>query len=260
MDQRWKVMFAVLCALFLPSAACGQKIHLPDGKGKAELIRGCTACHGTDLIVRVKKTPEDWKKTVDDMAARGVDATDEDLANIVRYLSTNFGIDKTGAAPAMQSATPSVAGAAATLSSAEIENAKKLVAQNGCLACHRVEKEGAYTGPSLNGLGSREPAEQIRAAILSPSPKLSPANSLARFITPDGKTIVGRILSQDGQSVRVISSSGEVATYARAGLRQFTMITTDPMPSYAGKITGEDLDRLVRYLASLPSVDENVQQ
>lgn len=107
MDQRWKVTFAALCALFLPGAACAQKVHLPDGKGKAELIRGCTACHGTDLIVRVRKTPEDWKKTVDEMAARGVDATDEDLANIVRYLSTNFGVNKAGTGSATQPAAPS---------------------------------------------------------------------------------------------------------------------------------------------------------
>jgi hypothetical protein len=30
--------------------------------------------------------------------------------------------------------------------------------------------------------------------------------------------------------------------------------------SFEGKITGEDLDLLVRYLGSLPSVDESVQK
>jgi hypothetical protein len=60
--------------------------------------------------------------------------------------------------------------------------------------------------------------------------------------------------------VRIIDTSGEIATYSKPGLRQFTIIDTNRMVSYEGKITGEDLDGLVRYLSSLPSVDENVQK
>ena len=93
MDQRRKATFGAMCVLFLSSAVSAQKVNLPDGKGKAELIHDCTACHNTDLVVRVKKTPEAWKKTVYEMADRGVDASDEELDTIVRYLSTNFGIE-----------------------------------------------------------------------------------------------------------------------------------------------------------------------
>lgn len=107
MKQKWKVTFGLVCALCLSGAVYGQNQNLPDGKGKAELIRGCTDCHGTDMIIQKRRTPEDWRKTVDDMAARGSEATPKDLDNIVRYLSTNFGIKKTGTAAAPQSATPS---------------------------------------------------------------------------------------------------------------------------------------------------------
>lgn len=93
MDLRSKVIFGALCALFGTGTAFCQKVNLPDSKGKTELIHNCTACHSTDLIVRVRKTPEDWRKTVNDMADRGVDASDEDLATIIHYLSTNFGIE-----------------------------------------------------------------------------------------------------------------------------------------------------------------------
>ena len=110
MNQKWKVAFAAACVLLLSGAAYGQNQKLPDGKGKAELIRGCTDCHGTDLIVQKKRTPEDWKKVVDDMAARGSDATPKDINNIIRYLSTNFAIKNTAAT---QPATPSTSKAAA---------------------------------------------------------------------------------------------------------------------------------------------------
>jgi putative heme-binding domain-containing protein len=117
-----------------------------------------------------------------------------------------------------------------------------------------------YTGPALNGVGVRRTADKIRTAIVSPHPTLDPANNLIRLTTVDGKTLIGRIFSQDDHDVRVIDASGDVNTYSKSGLRQFTIIDTNPMPSFEGKITGEDLDSLVRYLDSLPNVDESVQK
>lgn len=109
MNQRWKAMGVTVCVFFLTGALFAQKQNLPDGKGKAELIHSCTACHDTDLVVRVKKTPEDWKRSVYEMADRGVDASDEELDTIVRYLSTNFGIEKKRTATATHAATSSAA-------------------------------------------------------------------------------------------------------------------------------------------------------
>lgn len=107
MNQKSKLVLGAACALFLTCAAYGQNHNLPDGKGKAELIRGCTDCHSVNLIIQKRRTPEDWKKVVDDMAARTSENTPKDVDNILRYLNTNFGIKKAGAAAAPQSATPS---------------------------------------------------------------------------------------------------------------------------------------------------------
>lgn len=104
MKKAWKMALASACLFLLATAAYAQK--LPDGKGKAELISGCTACHGTAMIVQKRRTPQDWKKVVNDMAARGSDSTPQDINNIIRYLSTNFGIKQTGTTAAPQSATP----------------------------------------------------------------------------------------------------------------------------------------------------------
>jgi hypothetical protein len=153
MDQKFKVVFGAMVALFgglcLSNEAYGQT--LPDGKGKAEFIHNCTACHRADLVIRVKKTPEGWRKSVDEMAARGTDGSKEDLDNVVLYLVTNFGTDKSGSAAATQStAHPSTSSGPATgpgvLNSSEFERAKRVITENGCLVCHRVEKQGAYTG------------------------------------------------------------------------------------------------------------------
>jgi putative heme-binding domain-containing protein len=263
MDQRSRVVFwtmcALLCCLGVSNDAFGQT--LPDGKGKAEFVHNCTACHRADMVTRAKKTPEEWRINVRDMAARGTDGTQEDLDNVVLYLVTNYATDKSGPAAAAPSAGPSSTSVgAAALNSSEIERAKRLISENGCLACHRVEKDGGYSAPGLNGVGKRRTTDEIRTAIVSPHPTLDPSNDLVRLTTADEKTVVGRMLSQDDQNVRVIDASGQTTTYSKAALRQLTIIDTNPMPSYEKKITGEDLDVLTRYLGSLPAVDESTQK
>ena len=266
MDQKFKValgaLFAFLCGVCLSMEAVGQA--LPDGKGKTEFVHNCTACHRADMVTRVKKTPDDWKKSVFEMASRGTDGTKEDLDNVVLYLDTFYALGK----PAAAEGTPSTAPASVSSNSSptappppsQSGPIKQLIANNGCLTCHRIEQQGAYTGPTLNGIGARRTAVEIRRAIVTPSPTVGASNILVRLTTADGKTFTGRILSQDNQQVEVIDASGKVATYLKPGLQAFTVIDANPMPPYERRIMGEDLDELVRYLSSLPAVDDGVSK
>jgi mono/diheme cytochrome c family protein len=213
MHQKLKLVFgaacAFLCGLSISNQAFGQA--LPDGKGKAEFIHNCTACHRADMVTAVKKTPEDWRKSVDEMAARGTDGTKEDLDNVVLYLDKYYALDKPVPAEAKQSTTPpSTSGGPAALNPSDIERAKRVIAENGCLTCHRIEQQGAHTGPSLNGVGTRHTADEIRAAIVNHHPAASQG------------------------------STGTTSPYER-------------------KITGDDLDGLVRYLSSLPPLPESTE-
>jgi putative heme-binding domain-containing protein len=262
MDQKFKVALGSICMLIcaLSCSLCrsNQAVAqtLPDGKGKAEFVHNCTACHRADMVTRVKKTPDDWKKNVFEMASRGTDGSKEDLDNVVLYLDAFYAADK----PAPAAATPSTTPSSASANSQGLERVKQVIAENICLTCHRIEQQGAYIGPTLNGIGARRTASQLRAAIVSPPPTVDPSNNLVRLTAADGKTLTGRILSQDDRQVRVIDAFGEVTTYSKPALQQFTVIDINPMPSYERKITGDDLDGLVRYLASLPSVDEGVHK
>lgn len=158
-----RTLCALLCGLCLSCQAAGQA--LPDGKGKAEFVHNCTACHHASMVVAARKTPKDWRKSVDEMAARGTDGTKEDLDNVVLYLNTYFALDEPAPPDTKQSA-PSTPAGHATLTPSEIEHVKHIIAENGCLLCHRIDQQGAYTGPSLNGVGSRRSADEIRAAIV----------------------------------------------------------------------------------------------
>ncbi len=81
-----------------------------------------------------------------------------------------------GMAVSAPAAQPTVA--ASTINStatnvSSVEHVKSVIADNNCLVCHRIGQAGGDIAPSLNGLGTRRTAEQIRAALISPPAKTS---------------------------------------------------------------------------------------
>ena len=109
-------------------------------------------------------------------------------------------------APAAQPATPaSTATSSAVPNASSTDHIKSVIADNNCLLCHRVGREGGDIAPSLNGVGTKRTPDQIRAAIL----------------TPPAKTSAG---------------------------------APNPMPSYAGKLSEEDLKNVVHYISELPAL------
>jgi competence ComEA-like helix-hairpin-helix protein len=79
----------VLLPLFFSFAAEPQE--LPDAKGKDLYEKICGACHDTDVVFKTRTTKEKWKTTVDEMASRGAEGTDEQLDTIIDYLALCFG-------------------------------------------------------------------------------------------------------------------------------------------------------------------------
>ena len=79
-------LLALTCSLCLLGA------DLPGGAGKEPFERICSTCHQLEMATSVRKSKEDWANTVDDMVSRGADGTREDIAKVIDYLATNFGL------------------------------------------------------------------------------------------------------------------------------------------------------------------------
>ncbi|HUB31440.1 MAG TPA: helix-hairpin-helix domain-containing protein [Bryobacteraceae bacterium] len=67
--------------------------NLPDGAGKEVVAKVCLSCHGAGNFRQMRKTKDEWTDQVGDMIDKGAEATDEQQAVIVAYLSQNFGPD-----------------------------------------------------------------------------------------------------------------------------------------------------------------------
>src|SRR5713226_6852673 len=78
--------FAALAAV-LPSVA---QDKLPEGPGKAAMLKVCRGCHAPDTVASKRHTREEWENTVVDMINAGAVGTDEEFSEIVDYLAKNF--------------------------------------------------------------------------------------------------------------------------------------------------------------------------
>jgi putative heme-binding domain-containing protein len=248
-----KCIFSLGSMIILTFAVSGQGQSLPEGQGKAEFQRICGNCHSVAIATSQRMTQAQWTGVVNDMVSRGAQGNQQDLDNVTSYLATHFGQGAPPAAGTMPAAAPAVA-KETPLSHEQATKAVGLIKTNGCLSCHRVAGTGSYVGPDLSDAGASYSTEQIRAALVSPNKDVAPQHRSIRLVTRDGKTVTGRILNQDGFSVQIIDSSSELRSFLKANLREFTVITANPMPAYADKMSAEDMNDLVQYLSSLKGI------
>ena len=75
-----------------PAPSVMSDSRLPAGPGKAALLKACTPCHGAESAVAQFKTTDEWRKTLDEMAANGADATDEEWKQILGYVDKHFSL------------------------------------------------------------------------------------------------------------------------------------------------------------------------
>jgi mono/diheme cytochrome c family protein len=78
---------AILSAYFV---APSEAQDLPPGDGQAVVQSACTACHGVDVIVSQRHTPDEWSDVVSQMVGNGASLTDDQFATVVKYLSTTL--------------------------------------------------------------------------------------------------------------------------------------------------------------------------
>jgi competence protein ComEA len=64
--------------------------ELPDGPGKAVVLKVCAGCHGPKQVLGRAHSAEEWGEIVGKMAELGAEGTDDEFNEVVNYLATNF--------------------------------------------------------------------------------------------------------------------------------------------------------------------------
>lgn len=123
--------------------------------------------------------------------------------------------------------------------------------KGACATCHRVAGKGARTAPDLSEIGAiRQPAA-IQRSLLEPTSGMMPINRPVRIVMRDGRIIRGRRLNEDTATVQLIDETERLVSLSKSDIRELELGTTSGMPSFAGKLTSEELADLLAYLLSL---------
>lgn len=93
---------AVTGLVLTAGAVVAQPSDLPEGAGKDIVLNSCTACHGIDVIVGQRRTPDEWGQVVDRMVGNGASLSDDQYKAVVTYLSASLAAPAAAAAPAAQ--------------------------------------------------------------------------------------------------------------------------------------------------------------
>ena len=73
-----------------------------EATGKATLEKVCVGCHELDVVTASRRTKIGWQQNVDDMVSRGAEGSDQEMAEVVEYLTKYYGKMNVNTATAQQ--------------------------------------------------------------------------------------------------------------------------------------------------------------
>lgn len=74
----------------VPPSAQVSPDSLPEGDGKALVLRVCTKCHGIAVFTKLRMNRVGWANEVASMVDKGAVGTEAEIKQVVDYLATNF--------------------------------------------------------------------------------------------------------------------------------------------------------------------------
>src|SRR5262245_37583755 len=120
-----------------------------------------------------------------------------------------------------------------------------------CSQCHRVNGQGPRVAPDLSDIGAIRTLAALQRALLTPDESLLPIHRPVTLLTKDGRTLHGRRLNEDTYTVQIIDEQENLVSIEKADLRDLVVSADASMPSYADRLTTEELADVIAYLVSL---------
>jgi putative heme-binding domain-containing protein len=257
MRARLSLLVAVVfLGVLRSSAAAAQAGAHPGEYPAADVAYGsrlydaqCTTCHGVngDGVGGVDLRSGKFRNAV----------TDQDL---VRVITT--GIPGTGM-QAFRFDASEIAGIVAYLrnmntfdrgsaKAGDPARGRALVDGKGaCARCHRIGAQGSRVAPDLSDIGAIRSAGTLLRSLTDPSSQMMPINRPVRIVTADGKVVNGRRLNEDTYTVQLMDDHERLVSLAKADVREYSILTASPMPSYRDQLTPDEISDVVAYLLSL---------
>lgn len=123
---------------------------------------------------------------------------------------------------------------------------------SGCGSCHIVEGKGGILGPDLSDVGLRRGAGHLRESLVSPGASVPEGYLVVRARPRAGEEVAGVRLNEDSFTIQLRDQTGRVHSFSKLELENLEKAFGESlMPSYGSELSGDELEDLIAYLASL---------
>jgi putative heme-binding domain-containing protein len=123
--------------------------------------------------------------------------------------------------------------------------------KGACMQCHRIGAAGSRVAPDLSEIGSARSAGSMQRSLLDPTSQMMPINRPVRIVKKDGTIVNARRLNEDTYTVQIIDDHEHLQSLQKADIRELTISTTSPMPSYKSTLSEGEIADVLAYLLSL---------
>ncbi len=143
---------------------------------------------------------------------------------------------------------------------------RALFESEGCARCHTVGGYGTARGPDLTTVGARRGAAHLREAIVDPAaafprgltamPSDFADYLVVRVVDARGEELRGMRMNEDSYSIQIKDARGNLHSFYKPALRELEReFDRSLMQSYADRLTEDQIEDLVSYLASLTGTE-----
>lgn len=145
-------------------------------------------------------------------------------------------------------------------------NGKNMFAAGRCVACHRFEGSGGYSGPDLGSLGNRYSIRDILVAICEPSQSISEQYQASVVTLKDGGSVSGRIIYKNDKEIALATNPFNFADLDKSPIANVKKVEPSQIsmmpPGMIFSMNKDELKDLVAYLISAgnpkhPAFDKN---
>jgi len=127
---------------------------------------------------------------------------------------------------------------------------KRIFLQQGCNACHSIEKGEALKGPYMGQIGSIMSRQQIAESILKPNASISQGFASVLVSTKDGKSYMGFVTAESADRLVLRDITGAAHTIHVDNIQKREELETSMMPAgLANSLSYEEFASLITYLS-----------
>ena len=158
------------------------------------------------------------------------------------------------AAPASGSSEDMVAAWSDTLEGGDVARGRDLFFTKGevsCVRCHHAEGKGGDVGPKLDGIAATKQRPYLLESIVAPNATVAEAYRTTVFLTDEGVTVAGILVSENADTVKLKLADGTVKDVKVASIDERTSGPSSMPADLVGKLTRRELRDLIAWMASL---------